>query len=85
MEAAIHKTPTTFLLSSDLVNRLKSMAKGEHSSLNSYVERILLNIAYSEPNADTLAAIDEARSGKLRNMPELDLSSIEAMEKSMGL
>lgn len=61
------------------------MAKGEHSSLNSYVERILLNIAYSEPNADTLAAINEARSGQLRNMPELDLSSIEAMEKSMGL
>jgi len=27
----------------------------------------------------------EAESGALRNAPELDMTSIEAMEKSMGL
>ena len=37
------------------------------------------------PNATTLAAMEEARSEKMRDAPELDLSSIEAMEKSMGL
>lgn len=37
------------------------------------------------PNATTLAAMEEARSEKMRDAPELDLSSIEAMEKSMLL
>ena len=33
----------------------------------------------------TLAAMKEAESGAVRDVPALDLSSIEAMEKSMGL
>lgn len=37
------------------------------------------------PNAATLAAMAEARSEKMRDAPELDLSSIDAMEKSMLL
>lgn len=37
------------------------------------------------PNATTLAAMEEARSEKMRDAPELDLSSIDAMEKSMLL
>ena len=32
-----------------------------------------------------LEAMEEAASGRLRNEPALNLSSIEAMEKSMGL
>ncbi len=40
---------------------------------------------YHEPNAETLAAMEEAESGVLRDTPALDLSSIEAMEKSMGI
>lgn len=49
------------------------------------VDMLLLDAAYHEPNAETLAAMREAESGALRNEPALDLSSIEAMEKSMGL
>lgn len=37
------------------------------------------------PNASTLAAMKEAESGALRNVPALDLSSIEAIEKTMGI
>ena len=33
----------------------------------------------------TLAVMKEAESGAVRDVPALDLSSIEAMEKSMGL
>lgn len=33
----------------------------------------------------TKAAIEEARSGKLRDVPAVDTSSVEAMFKSMGL
>ena len=61
------------------------MAKRQNRSLNNFVETLLLDAAYNEPNAETVAAIKEAQSGSLRNVPALDLSSIEAMEKSMGL
>lgn len=83
MEAAIPKKATMFRLSTDLIERLKEMAKREHRSLNSFVECILLDVAYNEPNEVTKAAIEEARSGKLREVPPVDTSSIEAMFKSM--
>jgi len=49
------------------------------------VSRLLENIAeerlYQQPNAETLAAIEEARSGV--EMEEVDLSSFENFLKSM--
>lgn len=85
MEAAIQKKATMFRLPTDLLDRLKEMAKREHRSLNNFVECILLDVAYNEPNAETKAAIEEARSGKLRDTPAIDTSSVEAMFKSVGL
>ncbi len=35
-------------------------------------------------NETTKTAIEEARSGKLRDVPSIDASSVEAMFKSMG-
>lgn len=61
------------------------MSKGACSSINNYVETILLDAAYCEPNEITRAAMKEAQSGSLRDSQPLDLSSIEAMERSMGL
>ena len=51
-----------FRLNSDLLDTLKSAAKCEHRSLNNFVECILRNVMYSEPNEKTKAAIAEARS-----------------------
>ena len=85
MEATVPKKATMFRLNVDLVERLKEMAKREHRSLNNFVECVLLDFAYNEPNEDTKAAIEEARSGKLRDVPSVDTSSVEAMFKSMGL
>lgn len=85
MEAAIQKKATMFRLSIDLIDRLKEMAKREHRSLNNFVECILLDVAYNEPNDVTKAAIEEARSGKLRDEQPVDTSSVDAMFKSMGL
>lgn len=84
MDMAIKKNQS-FRLSVDLIDRLKQLAKRQNRSLNNYVETLLLDAAYHEPNATTIAAMKEAESGVLRNAPELDLTSIEAMEKSMGL
>ncbi len=85
MEAAIPKKVTMFRLPVDLVERLKEMARREHRSLNNFVECLLLDVAYREPNEITKAAIEEARSGRLRDVPPVDTSSVEAMFKSMGL
>ena len=85
MEAAVQKKATMFRLNVDLIERLKEIAKREHRSLNNFVECVLLNVAYNEPNDLTKAAIEEARSGKLRDMPAVDTSSVDAMFKSMGL
>lgn len=85
MDIAITKRNQSFRLPVELIDRLKAMAKRQNRSLNNFVETLLLDAAYHEPNAVTLAAMEEARSGKLRDVPALDLTSIEAMERSMGL
>lgn len=84
MEIALKKNQS-FRLSVELIDRLKQLAKRQNRSLNNYVETVLLDAAYHEPNSVTLEAMEEAASGRLRNEPALNLSSIEAMEKSMGL
>lgn len=79
MEAAIKKL-TAFRLDSDLLDMLKSAAKRERRSLNNYVECLLMDIMYTEPNEETQAAIKEARLGK--NLKEVDTSSFESFIKS---
>ena len=59
------------------------MAKLENRSLNNFVECALLELAYNEPNEETLSAIREAKEGKLEG--PLDVSGVEAMYKSMEL
>ncbi len=85
MDLYVQKKNQSFRLSVDLIEKLKQLAKRQNRSLNNYVETLLLDAAYHEPNETTKAAMEEARSGTLRNAPALDMSSIEAMEKSMGL
>ena len=84
MEIALKKNQS-FRLSVELIDRLKQLAKRQNRSLNNYVETILLDAAYHEPNAVTLAAMKEAESDAMNDVPSLDMSSIGAMEKSMGL
>lgn len=83
MNIATPKKAQSFRLPVELIDRLKTLAKKENRSLNNYVECVLFEQAYREPNKETLAAIDEAKSNKLQG--QLDVSSVEAMCKSMGL
>ena len=83
MDIAVPKKNQSFRLPVELIERLRQLAKRENRSLNNFVETLLLEAAYCEPNDVTLAAMKEAQSGKLRNTTPLDLSSIEAMERSM--
>lgn len=83
MEIAVQKKAQSFRLPVDLIEKLKRMAKRENRSLNNFVECALLDLAYNEPNEETLASIREAKEGKLEG--QLDVSNVEAMYKSMGL
>lgn len=84
MDIALKKNQS-FRLSVDLIDKLKQLAKRQNRSLNNYVETLLLDAAYHEPNSTTLSAMREAESNLMDEVSPLDMSSIEAMEKSMGL
>ena len=64
MQTVSTKIQTAFRFDQDLINRLKIKAKKENRSLNNYVETILMDVVYDEPNEETVAAIEEVRSGK---------------------
>lgn len=83
MDIAVQKKAQSFRLPVELIERLKKLARKQNRSLNNFVECALIDLAYSEPNDDTIAAIEEAKAGKYEGT--LDVSSVEAMYKSMGL
>lgn len=67
MGTTITRKPTSFRLRTDLLEGLKRKAARENRTLNNYVENVLLDVVYDEPNEVTKAAIMEAMSGHNRN------------------
>lgn len=66
-----------------LMNTLRERASQMNTSLSGYIESILLDSVYREPNATTIAAIEESRAGIYAGT--VDTSNMEAFRKSMGL
>ena len=64
MQTTTTKVQTAFRFDKELIRRLKIKAKKENRSLNNYVETVLMDVAYDEPNEKTIAAINEVKSGK---------------------
>ena len=64
---AIVRQPASFRLRADLLEKLKRNALRENRTLNNYVESVLLDVVYHEPNEVTKAAIKEAMSGQNKN------------------
>lgn len=67
MDSVIERKPTSFRLRTDLLESLRRNARRQNRTLNNYVESILLDIVYHEPNDVTKAAIEEAMSGRNHN------------------
>jgi len=67
MGTTITRKPTSFRLRTDLLEGLKRKAARENRTLNNYVENVLPDVVYDEPNEVTKAAIMEAMSGHNRN------------------
>ena len=80
METKAVKKLTSFRIDESLLNRLKVEARRTNRSLNNYVEYILMNSIYNEPNETTLLAIEEARNGKSAGI--IDTSSMDNFIKS---
>lgn len=71
MGTTIVRRPTSFRLRADLLEGLKRNAARENRTLNNYVESILLDVVYDEPNEVTKTAIKEAMNRK--EYPKEDL------------
>lgn len=82
METMTVRKSASFRLNADLLETLKRHAKAANCSLNNYVESVLLDAMYFEPNEETKAAIEEARSGKPA-AGTLDLDNFDAFVKSI--
>ena len=61
------RKPASFRLRADLLERLRRNAVRENRTLNNYVESVLLEYIFNEPNETTKAAIMEAMSGRNPN------------------
>lgn len=76
MSTTIIRRPASFRLRADLLEGLKRNAARENRTLNNYVESVLLDIVYDEPNEETKAAIKEAMSGKNPNKVYSDIDEM---------
>lgn len=81
MQAVANKVQTAFRFDSELLRRLRIKAKQENRSLNNYVETVLMDIVYDEPNEPTMQAINEAKSGK--KLESLDLEKFDEYVASL--
>ena len=75
MQTIARKIQTAFRFDSELLRRLKIKAKQENRSLNNYVETVLMDIVYDEPNEETVKAIKEAKSSD--KLEILDLEKLD--------
>ena len=78
---AVDRKQTAFRLRTDLLDRLKVAAKKENRSLNNFVESVLLDAVYREPNEETLAAMKDAKENG--NLETLDLDNFEKYVESL--
>ncbi len=78
---AVDRKQTAFRLRTDLLDRLKVAAKKENRSLNNFVESVLLDAVYREPNEETLTAMKEAKENG--NLETLDLDNFEKYVESL--
>lgn len=78
---SVDRKQTAFRLRTDLLDRLKVAAKKENRSLNNFVESVLLDAVYREPNEETLTAMKEAKGNG--NLETLDLDNFEKYVESL--
>ena len=79
MNTTTIRKPISFRFREDVIELLKERAARANRSLNNYVESVLLDEVYNEPNAVTKAAIEEAKNRKYYPKDQLYSSAEELM------
>ena len=79
MATTVKRKATSFRLPTDLLEGLRAEAQKQHRSVNNLVEVFLLESLYREPNATTLAAMAEVKSGA--GLDELTDENIDNLEE----
>ena len=82
MDLIIVRKQTAFGLSTDLLEGLKMAAKRQNLNLNNFVESVLMDVVYNEPNEETKAAIEEAKAGKYAGT--IDMRNFDTFMKSIN-
>ncbi len=82
MDIAFEKKAHVFRLPKYLLDKLKELAAKDRRSLNNYVEGLLLDAVYHEPNEVTRQAMEDAKAGRTEG--PIDTTSVDAMLKSVG-
>ena len=82
METTIQRKQTSFRLRTDLLDNMKIAAQRQNRTLNNFLESLLLDYYYNEPNEVTKAAIEEAMNRK--DYPEGELyDNVEDLFKAL--
>ena len=77
----VERKQTAFRLRKDLLDKIKKDAAKENRSVNNYVETLLLDAVYREPNEETLAAIREVESST--ELETLDMDNFDKYVASL--
>lgn len=81
MDAVLDRKQTAFRLSTELLAKLKEAARRENRSLNNYVESVLMEVVYNNPNKLTIKAMREAR--EKRELETLAADNLETLISSL--
>ena len=78
MATTIKRKAASFRLPDYLLEGLKNEARKQHRSVNNLVEFFLVNSLFPEPNAETLEAMEECKSGaELDELTDDDINNLE--------
>ena len=84
MATTAKRRATSFRRPTDLLEGLRAEAQKQHRSVNNLVEVFLLESLYREPNATTLAAMAEVKSGaELDELTDENIDNLEDYIKSL--
>lgn len=84
MATTVKRRATSFRLPTDLLEGLRAEAQKQHRSVNNLVEVFLLESLYREPNATTLSAMAEVKSGaELDELTDENIDNLEDYIKSL--
>jgi hypothetical protein len=81
MDIAIERKQTAFRLSCDLLEKLKEAARRENRSLNNYVESVLMDVTYNNPNKLTIKAMKNAKESN--DLETLSSENLETFIESL--